>query len=135
MTNFFLYIAWLILYGICAALGCIAAPTGWLYGLCILCGIAFFLPPAVLLYRASKTGERKTPARILTISLIWLAVTPIMIISNILSVSVSELAGTILHYLLVVLTVPMVTVQFWVLGIFLWACLMVVSIRLLKKRK
>lgn len=135
MTNLILYITWFILYGLCAALGCIAAPTGLLYGLCIVSALLFFLPPAILLHRAKKISDRKAPKRILFISLTWLAVSLIMIIANILSVGATAQAGKTLHYLLVVLTAPMVCGQSWVLSIFLWACLMAVSVQLLKKKK
>ena len=135
MTNFFLYIAWIILYGLCAGLGCIGAPTGWLYGLCIAASILFFLPPALLLHRADKRSDRKTITKILFISLAWLTVTLLLIICNILSIGASELAGTILHYLLVVCTAPMICGQIWLLIIFFWACLMSASIKLLKKTK
>ena len=134
MTNFFLYIAWLILYGLCAALACIPSSTGVLYGICILCGLLFYVPPTILVHRASKQGDKKTLRTVFFISIAWLVMAMIMIVCNILSVGATELAGTVLHYLMVVLTVPMVTLQFWVVAIFLWACLMVVCFQQLRKK-
>ena len=135
MTNLFLFIAWCVLYVLCAGLGCIAAPTGLIYGLCILASLLFFVPPAILLHRAIKTGDQRTVKHIVRISVIWLIVTPMMIICNFLSVGASALAGTILYYLMIVATSPMICGQIWVLSIFLWACLLMAGLQFLRKKK
>lgn len=130
MTNFTLYIAWGILYLLCAALGVLSLP-GWVgVAACVL----FFVPPAVLLWRSAKSGDPKTPRRIRNISLIWLGFTLFMLILNILTVAMTELAGRVLYYLMAVVCAPLVCGQYWVLSLFLFACLLMTSIQQLKTK-
>ena len=126
--NLYLYIVWGILYLICAALGVFSVP-GWV-GL-VMC-LVFFVPPTILLYRAPS---RKTALTVRNLSIAWLALTVLLLILNILSVSMSEQSGTVLYYMMVVLTAPMICGGNWLLAIFLWACLLVVSRKILKKMK
>ena len=126
--NLYLYIAWGVLYLVCAALG-VFPVQGWVGTLMCL---VFFAPPAILLYRAPN---RKTVQQVRNLSIAWLALTVFLLILNILSVSMSEQAGTILYYMMVVLTAPMICGGNWLLAIFLWACLLVVSRNILKKMK
>ena len=136
MGNTFLYIAWGVLYGVCAGLGLISGAEGAARVLMILFGLLFFVPPFLLLRQAGRQGNRKALKLIRGLSLAWLIVTPVLIIVNILSVSFSALAGTVLYYLLVLLTAPMVCGQIPIVSIFLWAILMAASwMKLSKKPK
>ena len=127
MTNRVLTILWGVLYAVCAGLGFIPAPKGIAWGLMVFFSLVFFLPPFVLLNRASRAGDTVTLKRLRTVALIWLAVTVVMILLNILSVAFSELAGTVLYYFLILLTAPMICSQVWLLPLFLWACLMIAA--------
>ena len=127
MKNTYLYALWGAFYLLCAALGVFSVPD-WVG---IIAGLLFFVPPAVILYRARRDGKGARLIRNLSIA--WLAVTLVLLVLNILSVTMSELAGTVLYYLLAVLSAPMVCGVYWVTSLFLWACLLVVSLRILKK--
>ncbi len=123
MMNKVLYMIWAGLYALCAVLGIIPTPT-WLG---IAACIAFFIPPGVLLWR------RGAVLLIRNLSLAWLGAALLLLILNILSVAMPATAGTVLYYSLVVVCSPMVCGHFWILSLFGWACLLMVSLKLLKK--
>lgn len=129
MTNQKLTMIWAFLYGVCAAFGFIPSPTGPLSGLMIVLSVAFFVPPAILVYRSVKAKDFVLLKKIRYISLIWLALTTAMIVLNFLSVEASEAAGTVLYWLLVLVSSPMVCSQMWVVPIFLWGCLLTVCLQ------
>ncbi len=135
MSNTFLYIAWGVLYAVCAGLGFIPSPDGVALGLMILFCLLFFLPPVILLRRAIQENNRKTLVLIRNLSLIWLITATVLLVLNILSVMFSALAGQVLYYFLILLTSPMICGQYWVLSLFLWACLLIVSWQQLRKIK
>ena len=54
-----LYLYWLYLFILCAALGFIPEPQGLLQALLALTAMLFFVPPVMLLYRGIKQGKRK----------------------------------------------------------------------------
>lgn len=134
MSNTFLYIAWGAMYAICAGLGFIAAPEGAALWLMVIFSLLFFLPPAILLYRAVREDHKPTLRRIRNISLIWLIAATCAICLNILSVLSSELTGRVLYYILILVSAPMVCGQYWVISLFLWACLLIVSWNYLRKK-
>ena len=129
MTSKFLYIYWALMYVICAVLGFVGLP-GWVG---LVGSLVFFIPPAILLYRAIQAGEQGTIRRIRNISILWLAAAMLMIILNIASVYMSAVAGNILYGIMIVLTAPMVCSGFWLLPMFCWACLLIVSLQQLKR--
>jgi hypothetical protein len=58
-----------------------------------------------------------------------------LILLNFASVLLSKAWGLVLYYMLVIFASPLICGQYWVLTLFFWACLMIYSISLLKKRK
>ena len=134
MRNRFLYIAWGVMYAICAGLGFIPNPQGAASGLMVFFCLVFFLPPAILLYRAVKAGDMKAISRFRTISLTWLIVTTCAICVNILSVTSTLLVGRVVYYILILVTAPMICGQSWILSIFLWALLLTISWKHLRKK-
>jgi len=135
MTNTYLSILWAFFYLLCGALGFVTGAEGFFYGLLIFFSLLFFVPPSVLLYRAAKTGDVRWLKRIRNLSLAWLGTTLVLIVLNIATVGMSAAAGTFFYGVLILLTSPMVCSQFWVLPMFLWACLLIVSLQEIKKRK
>lgn len=129
------YGVWAGMFILCAGLGFIPAPTGAGKSLMILLALAFFVPGAVLLYRADRAGSRKGLCRVRNLSAVSLAVTVGMILVNFLSVGASEAAGVVLHVLLGIVSAPMFCAQYWVLSLFCWACLLLTSISCLRKQK
>lgn len=131
MLNTYLYIFWIFFYMLNAALGVLGLP-GWVG---IVACLLFFLPPAILLHRAGKAGDRRGVARIRNISLGWLGLAVLMIILNIATVYMSETAGDVLYYAMAVLCAPLVSGEYWVLSLFLFSCLLMSSLRQLREMK
>ena len=134
MSNRFLYIAWGVMYAICAGLGFIPNPQGVATGLLVFFSLVFFLPPAILLYRAIKADNKRAISRLRAISLTWLIVTTCAICVNIMSVASTLLVGRVVYYILILVTAPMICGQSWILSIFLWALLLTISWKHLKKK-
>ena len=131
MSNTFLYILWGILYVGCAALGIFNAPP-WAG---VMGCISFFIPPALLLWKAGRQKDRKTVLTVRNLALVWLGTTLALMVLNILSVAMSEAAGRVLHYMMVVLTSPMVCGQKWIIAMFLWSYVLMHSLQQLKRMK
>ncbi len=129
-----LYITWGVLYVICATLGFIHEPEGVLAGLMVILSLLFFLPPAMLLYRAIPREQWGTVRMVRNISIASLMLTLIMLVLNFLSLSASDAVGYVMNGLLIIVSSPMVCGQAWVLSLFLWACLLMVSLKYRKKR-
>lgn len=129
-----LYIAWAVLYVICAALGFIHEPEGVLAGVMVTLSLLFFLPPAILLYRAIPREQWGTVRVVRNLSIASLALTLVMLVLNFLSLGASDAAGYVLYGLLILVSSPMVCAQAWVVSLFLWACLLMVSLKYLKKK-
>ena len=68
-------------------------------------------------------------------SFVWGVPTLVLIIGNFFSVLGSARLGSILHTLLIIVSSPMICSQYWALSLFLWACLMISSIGILKQKK
>lgn len=128
MKNSALYFLWGCLFILCAVLGFIPEPEGVVRILLTLIAVCFFLPPAVLLFRSGRTGDRTTPALIRNLSALSLAATLILVVLNILCAPGSRLLGDFLHCLLVIVSSPMICSGHWALSLFLWACLLMASL-------
>ena len=135
MTKKNLYIAWAIMYALCAALGFVPAPEGALYGLLFMLSLAFFIPPAVLLYQAVQRSDLATVRLVRALSMASLIATLVALVLNLLSVGGTVEAGRFAYYLLILVSSPMVCNQAWFPSLFLWACLLVTSWQELRKHK
>lgn len=114
------YILWGILFVLCAGLGFLQPQDGFAGGLLTAVSLLFFVPGVLLLY----WGRRK-PVRI--ISALSLGMTLVLLLANFASLGMSEIAGNILYGILTVVSSPMVCSGYWVLSLFLWACLLMGS--------
>ena len=119
-----LFSLWGVLFLLTAGLGFLPE-SPWSTVLSVL----FFLPPALLLYRA----QRDTALLIRNLSLLSLGVTLVTLILNFVLAVSSETLGNVLHYILVVVSAPMVASCYWVLSLFGWACLLMASLKQLKQ--
>ena len=135
MTEKKLYILWGALFILCAALGFIPEPQGFLKVLLVLVSVLFFVPGFWLLYRAFTSGNTEVAGYIRLISLVSLGGTLVFLVLNFLSAAATNAAGRFLYSLLVIVSSPMVCSQYWVLSLFLWAFLLIASFSLSKKRK
>ena len=124
MKNRFLYVLWGALFILCAGLGFIPEPKGALRVLLTALSVLFFVPPALLV---RKGGAEKALVRNLSIASLSLSV--LLIIANFLTVFRSQLLGDLLHGVLVVVSSPMICSGYWALSLFLWACLLIASMK------
>lgn len=134
---------WGGLFVLCAALGflpepvCPPAEDG---GICLLrvvmtvLSVLFFLPPAVLLHQAGKEKNVPIQQLIRNLSALSLGLTLVVLILNFWLALGPEMLGTVLHYVLVVISTPMICSGQWALSLFLWACLLMVSLRQLRRK-
>lgn len=129
-----LYIIWAGMFAVCAGLGFVSDPSVSGRVLLTLISVAFFLPPAVLLYRADKEKDTYTLLLIRNLSVLSLLLTALVLVLNLLTVFRSEWLGNLIHVVLVIVSSPMICSGYWALSLFLWACLLVVSLKLLKRK-
>ena len=120
---------------VCAGLGFVPEPAGILRVLLTLAALGFFLPPALLLRGAAKTGNRAMALLIRNLSMIWLSATAALLVCNVLSLMGNQFTGDFLYALLVIVSAPMICGGAWVLSLFAWACLLFAAIHILKTMK
>lgn len=133
MKNRILYAVWGGLFLICAGLGFVSEPAGWVRGILTAVSLLFFLPPALLLREADTQKKPQTAALIGNLAALSLGLTLVLLALNILSAFWSEQVGMFLHDLLTVVSAPMIASGCWVLSLFLWACLLLSSLAIRKK--
>ena len=129
-----LLLLWGGLFVLCAGLGFLPEPEGAAAALLTVLSVLFFVPPALLLYQADKDADTHTIVLIRNLSMLSLILTAVVLILNFLSATGGEFVGNVLHYLLVIVSAPMICSGYWALSLFLWACLLTVSRKLLKKK-
>lgn len=132
MKKSVLYGLWAALYCLCVGLGFVEHAAGFGKFLLVVLGIVFFLPPFILAHRAGQEKDRKTLKILRLFSIVVLCMALLLLVLNLLSVNFSSQAGLVLHVLLVMFTAPMVCIRYWMLGLFLWACLLIVTGKKLK---
>ena len=126
-----LFALWGGLYALCAALGFIPAPAGFLKVLLVVLAAGFFVPPLMIVY---GTTDRHTLQLVRNLSAWWLVLTTALLIINFMSATAPEHLGNLLHAVLVIVSSPMICGQYWVLGLFGWAFLMFAAMAQLKKK-
>ena len=118
---------------LCAGLGFIPEPEGALRILLTALSVICFAPPAMLTYLAAAEGDLRTLRLVRNLSIGSLAVTLAALMLNVLCAVYSEILGNILHMVLIVVSSPMICSGYWVLSLFLWACLLMVTVQLIKR--
>ena len=129
MKNQYLFALWGALFILCAGLGFIPEPAGALRILLTGLSVLFFLPPAVLVWKGRRERNRRQLALVRDLSIVSLSLSVLLLIANFLSAFHSELLGNILHGVLVVVSSPMIGSGHWALSLFLWACLLIGSLK------
>ena len=129
MRNRFLYALWGALFILCAGLGFIPESDGGLKFLRTGLSILFFLPPALLIWKARQERNRAPLLLVRNLSIASLSLSVALIIANFLTVFRSELLGDILHGALVVISSPMICSGNWAMSLFFWACLLIASLK------
>ena len=127
--NTTLYSIWAVLYCACVGFGFVKNPTEGEKAFLVALSLAFFVPPFFLACRAQKEENRKAISALRLVSICVLTLSLILLVLNFLSVYFSAHTGLVLYVLLVMFTVPMVCGQYWFLSLFLWACLLMISLQ------
>lgn len=120
-----LFVLWGAMFVLCAGLGFVPEPAGALRVILTGMSLLFFLPPALLLWREGK----QTALLIRNISAASLLATVVVLILNFVGAFGPEWVGNALHALLTVVSSPMLCSGYWVLSLFLWACLLMVGMK------
>lgn len=126
--------AWGGLFLLCAGLGFIPNPQGLGRGLMIVLSLLFFLPGAGLLL-LGLWGDPDSARLVRNLSAASLGLTTVLLALNTASVLWPEWAGDLLHGILGVVSAPMFCCQIWALSLFLWACLLLGSIGILRLKR
>ena len=129
-----LWIIWAVAYGVCTVCAFFPVTQGALSGLFLLLSLGFFVPPGLLIFEAVQKKHLQTLKHIRNISLISLGLTLIAILLNFLSIQASEAWGLVLYWFLILVSTPMICSQVWVVGLFGWACLLMTSLKYLRKK-
>ena len=124
-----LYIVWAALYCLCVGLGFVNNPTAGEKVFLIILSMGFFVPPYWLYFLAKKENNRKTILVLRLCSIGILALTLIFLIFTFLSVNFSQQAGFVIGVLLTMFSAPMVCSQVWVVPLFLWAVLLMLTLQ------
>jgi hypothetical protein len=133
MNKKLLYAFWVGLFILCACCGFIPQPEGPLVLLMTICSLLFFLPPGLLLWDSGRRQDVHTLKLIRNLSALSLGLTLVLLVLNFLTVLRSEFLGSVLHYILVIVSSPMICSGHWAMSLFLWACLFTASVRQLKR--
>lgn len=124
---------WGALFIVCAAMGFLPESTGWVRILSRVLAVAFFLPPVILLWQAWQTGDRGTAALLRNLAALSLGLTLALLIANFLAVRSSEALGNVLHYVLTVVSTPMVCGGGWAMSLYFWAVILILAVKVSKK--
>ena len=121
------YISWAVLYVVCMALSFVKADG---YGKLLLSatGFIFFIPPFFFVYRAHKEDNQRVLRSFRLLCILVLAISLVLLVLNFLSVYFSAHTGLVLYVLLAMFSTPMLCIQYWAVGLFLWACLLMVTL-------
>ena len=130
-----LYYVWGGMILLCGLLGFIQEPQGAARAALTVLSLLFFCPPAALLHKAKAAGDRRTMTLLRNLSALSLILTGLLIVLNFLSAFGSNKLGVFLNALLTLVSSPMMCSGYWVLSLFLWAVLLVLSRKNLKPRK
>lgn len=134
MSKKLLFALWGGLFILCAGLGFIPGfSQNVSAGAQAVLTVAFFAPPACLIYGAKKEKDARTLKLVRGISLLSLGLTLLALVLNVLSAMGTVTMGNVLFAVLIVVSSPMVCSGYWALSLFLWACLLIVSHSLLRK--
>ena len=129
MKRKILFALWAFLFSLCAGLGFIPEPVDLQRKIMTVLAALTFLPPALLLYR----GSRDDAMLIRNLSALSLGLTLLLLILNFFTAFSSEALGQVLHYVLIIVSSPMICSGHWAMSLFLWACLLVASRKQLRR--
>ena len=120
-----LYCGWGIMYIVSVALSLIQNATGVVKLALLIFSVMFFVPGFLLLYNNIRSGNRKGVLLIRFISLASLVLTLVCLVVFFLFAGYgNEAAVNVTYEVLAIVSAPMLCSQYWVVSLFLWACLL-----------
>ena len=119
-----LYCIWAIMYALCAALGFLGEVQGVGRVFLVMAAVIFFLPGAALVVIGQREKNKKVLRTVRITAIVSLVLTLGLLVANMAAVHGSELLGNTLHIILVLVSTPMMCGQYWIMSLFLWACLL-----------
>ena len=131
-TKTIIYCVWAGLYCLCAGLGFIPESQiqGVLKSTLTAISFIFFLPPFLLAWVATRREDRKMMKELRIISLIALFLCVTMIVLIFLSAAYfNPVAQKVTLVLYLLLAAPLQSSQYWFFPLFMWACLLMVTLR------
>lgn len=128
------YGVWLCLYILCVGLGTVEEVEGIGKVLFVLTSLIFFLPGVYLLWLGRQENNRKILLGVRIAAVCSLSLTVIVFCANVIAVSASGSVGNTLYEVLNLVSAPMFCSQYWILSLFLWACLLSASFMKTEKK-
>lgn len=128
-----LWLAWGGLYLLCAGFSFLPEPGTGVSGLLLLLSLGFFVPPVLLAVYGLKKSNRALLKILRNLSLVSLGLTLLLIVLNFLAVEASQAWGTVLYWILILVSCPMICSQVWVVSLFGWAVVLMASLNYLRK--
>lgn len=128
MSYTVLYILWGVLFAVTAGLGFVPSPEGMTKTVFMLLAGAFFVPGWTILAKANKEGNTKHKTVVRNLCVASLGATLLLMVVNLLSAGWSEAVGNALHAALTIVSAPMMCGQTYLLGLFMWGCLLMGSV-------
>lgn len=123
-----LFCAWGALYLLNVGLGFLTGAAGLVKAALIVLALLSFVPGVMLLLR----GNRKITLTVRWISIAVLGLTTVLLVAFFLCAAFAPApVVNVIFSLLALVSAPMLSGQYWILGLFLWACLL--SATFLKK--
>ena len=124
--------AWIGMYILCCVLGFLPEQQGFSLYVMTAVSVCFFIPPFLLLHKAKAEQDDRTLRLVRRISILSLSLSTVLLVANFLTAGAAEITGDLLYGFLVILSAPMYCGQFWIMSLFLWACLLMASLSALK---
>ena len=129
MKKTVLYSIWGVLYCACVGFSFVSPTNAGGKAFLVILSLGFFVPPYILLFQAKKQENRKVIKTLRWISISVLVLAMILLALNILSVKFSAQTGLLVFVMLAMLAPPLACAQQFALCLFLWACLMMLTLQ------
>lgn len=133
MKEKILYALWACLYILCVGLGTVGTVEGIGKIFFVLTALIFFIPGILLLVFGLRKKNKKMLLRVRIVCICSLVLTLIFLVANFLTANASDATGYAMFELLNLVSAPMLCSQYWILSLFLWACLLMGSFTKLPK--
>ena len=122
------YGVWIAMYILAVLLSLINHAQGAGLILMQIYSVVFFIPGAILAVGGLKARDLRQLKRLRILSASSLGLTLVLLVVNFLSVGGSAQLGRILNSFLILVSAPMLISFNWAVSLFLWACLLMVTI-------